>query len=513
MFFRQMRFSSLIAGLGAATFIFAGAGCQPPTNTQSETTVNTTTTSNTVVTEASPTQQPSPTNERSANNLPVTLPVLDAMFSDESFAGELKSKLGLTDEQIESLRKTAREATSNLNESDADQNGGSTAAAMTRASEQIRGIVGDEKANQLSTLVRDRWERGGEANAANNGPAASDQPNAVPTDTRIVVNAPAYRMDLFKDGQLVRSYKIGIGYPEFPLPTGMRQANTIIFNPTWTPPDEPWVKGKVKAGEKVEAGSPLNPLGPIKIPIGLPSLIHGGKQPARLGSFASHGCVGLTNAQVQEVALALGQLTNTELSAEDVANYEKNKTETKNVKLANNVPVELRYETIVVEDGKLKIYRDVYERGTNTEENLRRVLEANKVSFDSLSEQERSQILAGLQQMARDASGNPADPSTAPATGNSNQKANANANKNDKTTDLNSNSGAVTRTIKGQKELTFNVAALAGKGYPAPVDLNTGAKSKRPLNIGGASASNNAAQNNNNRNNGNSTNQSTSKRF
>ena len=32
------------------------------------------------------------------------------------------------------------------------------------------------------------------------------------------------------------------------------------------------------------------------------------------------------------------------------------------VKLAKPVPVELRYETIVVEDGKLHIYRDVYDQ-------------------------------------------------------------------------------------------------------------------------------------------------------
>jgi hypothetical protein len=87
-------------------------------------------------------------------------------------------------------------------------------------------------------------------------------PNAVPADTRVVVNIPAYRMDLFKEGQLIQSYKIGIGYPQFPLPTGLRKAQSVIFNPTWTPPDEPWV-GKMKdiaVGEKVPAGSPLNRL-------------------------------------------------------------------------------------------------------------------------------------------------------------------------------------------------------------------------------------------------------------
>ena len=93
-------------------------------------------------------------------------------------------------------------------------------------------------------------------------------------------------MDVFENGKLVKTYKVGIGYPEFPLPQGLRKADTIIFNPTWTPPDEPWVKGKFEPGKKVEAGSKDNPLGPIKIPIGLPSLIHGGKSP-RPGSAAS----------------------------------------------------------------------------------------------------------------------------------------------------------------------------------------------------------------------------------
>src|ERR1044071_4772673 len=76
-------------------------------------------------------------------------------------------------------------------------------------------------------------------------------PNAVPHDTRIVVNIPAFRMDLFRDGSLVKSYRIGIGYPEFPLPRGFRKAETIIFNPTWTQPNESWASNP---GEVVAAG-------------------------------------------------------------------------------------------------------------------------------------------------------------------------------------------------------------------------------------------------------------------
>src|SRR6185369_14910592 len=138
-------------------------------------------------------------------------------------------------------------------------------------------------------------------------------PNAVPTDTRVVVNIPAYRMDIFDDGSLIKTYKVGIGTPEFPLPTGLRKAESVIFNPTWTVPDEAWAEEmkNVKVGETVEAGDKNNPLGWAKIPIGLPNLIHGGKAPAKIGTFASHGCVGLTNPQIKDFAMQLAQAAGT----------------------------------------------------------------------------------------------------------------------------------------------------------------------------------------------------------
>jgi lipoprotein-anchoring transpeptidase ErfK/SrfK len=398
---------------------------------------------------------PAAANAGASNNaagLPVTLPVLDAMFADESFAGELKSKLQLSDEQVSRLKEVAREETGNLSEEGEE---GTTSAATRRASEKIKEVLGDQKAAAFTSLVRERWS-GGEA-------ASDAKPNAVPTDTRVVVNAPAYRMDVFQNGKLTKTYRVGIGYPEFPLPQGMRKADTIIFNPTWTPPDEPWVKGKFAPGKKVEAGSKDNPLGPIKIPIGLPSLIHGGKAPAKLGGFASHGCVGLTNPQVQDFSVVLAGLGGAQLTPEDVAAHAKTREETKQVKLSSPVPVELRYETIVVEDGKLHVYRDVYDKGTNTEENLRRVLEAFGVKLEDLSEQERAQVTQALRDMARDAQGNPADgqPSASPSpTPGKDAKKNANVRE--------------TKTIKGKKEVVIDIAALRGKGYPAPVNLDTG---------------------------------------
>ena len=455
--FNKMSVKKLIGlafPVGIAFFTF---GCEPPNTTTTNTAaVNT----NTVAVNSAPINAANTTvvNKELQSKMPVTLPVLDAMFSDETFAGELKSKLQLTDEEIENVKNLSRTAVSDLNESETDENAGSTRAAMERADKQIREKLGEEKATKLFDFVRARWSSGMEE-TTNNPDAKS---GSIPTDTRVVVNAPAYRMDIFQEGKLVKSYKIGIGYPEFPLPSGTRKADTIIFNPTWTPPDEPWVKGKVKAGKTVAAGDKLNPLGPIKIPIGLPSLIHGGKQPAKIGGFASHGCVGLTNPQVQDFALELGKISGLELTAEDVKNYEKQKTETKNVKLNKSIPVELRYETIVVEDGKLKIYRDVYERGTNTEENLRSVLETYGVSLENLPEREK--ILAGLQQMAIDATGNPVEVAVN-LNSNSNTGKTNSANSNSKNS--NSTDSKVTRNITGKKEVSFDIIQLKGKGYPA----------------------------------------------
>src|SRR3989440_216937 len=384
----------------------------------------------------SPTATPATTAPDAGEaGLPLTLPVLDAMFADSSFAGELKSKLQLTNEQVESLRKIAREETSNLSEKQAVS--GTASEATRDAAEKIKGVVGEEKLAAFTAFVRERWSDG--------AGALPGKPNSVPTDTRVVVNAPAFRMDVFENGQLVKTYKVGIGYPEFPLPQGVRKAEQIIFNPTWTPPDEPWVKGKVQPGKMIPAGSGINPLGPIKIPIGLPSLIHGGKHPSRLGQFASHGCVGLTSPMMQDFAVLLAQASGTRLTPEDVAAYARTPSRTQALKLAAPVPVELRYETIVVEDGRLHVYRDVYDKGTNTEENLRRVLETYGVRLEDLSEQERAQASEALQAMAHDAHGNPSRDSGAPPKGKS-------------------KSGNATYNVKGDKEVVIEIAALRGKG-------------------------------------------------
>src|SRR5215212_488087 len=139
--------------LVAALVLLAASGCTTtaPTNTAAPTTPTTS---------ASPAARATPAPSGPASNakaeLPVTLPVLDAMFADESFAGELKSKLQLTDEQIEGLRKVAGEERAGLDEEGA----GTTSEATRRAAEKIRAVVGAEKATAFSAFVSERWAGG-----------------------------------------------------------------------------------------------------------------------------------------------------------------------------------------------------------------------------------------------------------------------------------------------------------------------------------------------------------------
>ena len=405
-------------------FLILLTGCAPAPNNSNTTTVST-------QPSPSPSASPSPTSTTDTASVHITLPLLDALLTDEKFVARVKQNLKLSDQQIEELKRVSSSDVARLRETNAEDQDDTASDAPARAEQQLRTTLGADKARDLTKLANEYWSKGDTSDSSPDTVQMLKGPNAVPTDTRVVVNIPAFRMDLFQDGSLVKTYKIGIGYPEFPLPQGLRKAQQIIFNPTWTPPDSPWVAKmkNVTAGETVEAGDKNNPLGPIKIPIGLPSLIHGGKSPARIGKFASHGCVGLTTPQIKDFAGQLAKISNTEDISAKMDTYLEDKEKTQTVKLKQTVPVELRYETIVIEDGKLHIYKDVYAQDTNTEENLRSVLEANGLKLEDLSEQQRTQILNALKDV--------------------------------------------------KKDTVIDLGSVAQKGYPAPVALDNGNADKR----------------------------------
>src|SRR6266404_764586 len=171
---------------------------------------------------------PTPVSEKASKTQALTLPVLDAFLANGSFSGLLKSRLQITDEQIEKLREAAHADTAKLSEANVGTSSVETASARTTAKETITKIIGAEKAEQLEALIAEQGTIDNESAADNTATQSvltdGKVPNRIPSDSRVVVNAPAYRMDVFEAGRLIKSYKIGIGYPQFPLPAGLRKA-------------------------------------------------------------------------------------------------------------------------------------------------------------------------------------------------------------------------------------------------------------------------------------------------
>src|SRR5262249_30689958 len=130
----------------------------------------------------------------------------------------------------------------------------------------------------------------------------------------------------------------------------------------------------------------------------------------KLGGFASHGCVGLTDSQAIDFSKRLAALGGVEITDRQIAKYRQNRSTTKNIALQHPIPIELRYETIVVQYGMLYSYHDVYGRETKAEENLRNDLRLNGLTLEKLSENERSKPVAALNQRGRSAVENSCPP-------------------------------------------------------------------------------------------------------
>src|SRR5437763_743452 len=170
-------------------------------------------------------------------------------------------------------------------------------------------------------------------------------------DIHITVNIPAFQLTLWQDNKEVKLYQIGIGRKEFPLPSGLRYAKQIVFNPEWVPPDSSWVEEHdVVPGERVEADDPRNPLGKIKIPMGNGILIHQAFKPSDLGHLVSHGCVRLPLNDVYDLVDKIIAARSLKVSKQQLEHAKKSKDRFV-IKLNAPLIVDISYDTQVVEGG------------------------------------------------------------------------------------------------------------------------------------------------------------------
>ena len=214
-------------------------------------------------------------------------------------------------------------------------------------------------------------------------------------DIRLTLNVPSFRLTLWQNGREVKSYNVGVGMRDYPIYIGERAAREVIWNPPWIPPNSDWVKGHkgVRPGEVVKAGDPRNPIGKVKIPLGDAYLIHQAKGPGDLGSLVSHGCVRMMLADLYDLAEKIVAARSLPVTRSEIARAKAGK-KTLVAALGEPLPVDINYDTLVVEGGALYIYPDVYGRGTNTAARLRDELRTSGVDDSALSDAELGKMLA-----------------------------------------------------------------------------------------------------------------------
>ena len=109
----------------------------------------------------------------------------------------------------------------------------------------------------------------------------------------ILVNKATHTLELYKDDEFFKIYKVRTGKDIWLTPVGEYKILTRVENPVWTDP---------KTGKKYAPGDPENELGTRWMAfLGGSIGIHGTIHPETIGKDTSNGCVGMLMEDVEEL--------------------------------------------------------------------------------------------------------------------------------------------------------------------------------------------------------------------
>jgi hypothetical protein len=174
-------------------------------------------------------------------------------------------------------------------------------------------------------------------------------------DLRLVLNVPAYRLDVVERGAVTRSIPVAVGQPKYRTPLGHFRMDYAVWNPWWRPPDSEWART-----ERPKAPGWSNPVGRVKLHVTGLVFLHGTPLEGSLGTAASHACVRMSNADAIALARLIhshaGPATPPTLIDQLVADTAWTRT----LVLSRTVPVDIEYRLAEVRDADLVLYFDIY---------------------------------------------------------------------------------------------------------------------------------------------------------
>jgi hypothetical protein len=183
-------------------------------------------------------------------------------------------------------------------------------------------------------------------------------PRDTTPDLRLVLNVPAYRLDVVERGRVTRSIPVAVGQPKYPTPIGHYRVDYAVWNPWWhPPPDAAWARK-----ERVTPPGWANPVGRVKLHVTGLVFLHGTPLEDSRGSAASHACVRMSNDDAIALARLLHDRAGPALPAGLLDSLVADTSRTRTIGLSLAVPIDVDYRLVEVRDSTLAIYRDIYRR-------------------------------------------------------------------------------------------------------------------------------------------------------
>jgi lipoprotein-anchoring transpeptidase ErfK/SrfK len=117
--------------------------------------------------------------------------------------------------------------------------------------------------------------------------------------TVVTVDRGGFRLRLFKNLELVKTYPIAVGKVGLETPAGLYSIQNKAVNPAWSVPNSDWA-GDL-AGKVIPSGAPNNPIKARWLGIYDGVGIHGTDARSSIGTNASHGCIRMLVEDVTEL--------------------------------------------------------------------------------------------------------------------------------------------------------------------------------------------------------------------
>jgi len=248
-----------------------------------------------------------------------------------------------------------------------------------------------DAAETETTAVRDVAPAAGGADRASE-PAtaaegeAAEAPAAAAPPLALVVNIPAGRLDVLRDGEVVESFPVSVGTAKHPTLMGSYEVQKAVWNPWWHPPKSFWARN-----EKPTPPGPRNPMGRVKLFYEPLYFIHGTTEEGKLGRPASHGCVRMANDDVVALAMLLHEHTTPAIGRDRLEEIAAARTKTREIPFERTVPLWIDYELVEVAAGQIVVHPDVYRRGGGREQLAARIVDAlaaNGVAADTVDREQ-----------------------------------------------------------------------------------------------------------------------------